>query len=134
MPQYLIVLLIVAILFLISWGVIFYLFKQIAQCKSQLAQLGQSAVSNEYRLKQVDDEFHEIRTGSQALGRKVKELVSTISELQERQLQLAEHDPQSRYYLNAVKLISDGASLEEVMRECDLPRAEAELLFSLHQA
>ena len=30
-------------------------------------------------------------------------------------------------------MIELGADIEEVMRECELPRAEAELLFTLHQ-
>jgi len=30
-------------------------------------------------------------------------------------------------------MVELGADLEEVIRECELPRAEAELLFSLHK-
>ncbi|MDP5032717.1 MAG: DUF2802 domain-containing protein [Paraglaciecola sp.] len=134
MPQFLIMSVITGILFLISWGAIVYLIIQTRKLKSQLLLLQQISMANEVKLKQVDDEFHEIHTGSQALGRKVKELVVSIKGLREQHQQLAEQDPQSRFYLNAVKLITDGASLEEVMRECDLPRAEAELLFNLHQS
>lgn len=134
MPQYVIISAIAGILFLLSWGVIFYLLKQIRQCESQLVLFEQSLLNNEHKLNQVNDELHEIHIGSQALGRKVKELVGLTHELQSRQEKLAEQDPQSRFYANAVKLITGGASLEDVMRECDLPRAEAELLFSLHKA
>jgi hypothetical protein len=134
MPQYLIVSAIAGVLFLLSWGVIFYLFRKIRQCEFQLALVHDNLLGNENKLNQVNDELHETRIGNQALGRKVKDLVRLIGEVQSRQEKLAEQDPQSRFYANAVKLITDGASLEDVMRECDLPRAEAELLFSLHQS
>lgn len=134
MPQYLIVSAIAGVLFLLSWGVIFYLFRKIRQCEFQLALVHDNLLDNENKLNQVNDELHETLIGNQALGRKVKDLVRLIGEVQSRQDKFAEQDPQSRFYANAVKLITEGASLEDVMRECDLPRAEAELLFSLHQS
>lgn len=134
MPQYLIISFITGMLFLISWGVIFYLLVEIRKLNTRQMSQQQDLMVSDAKLKRVDDELLEIHTGSQAIGRKVKELVSSVNALQEYQQQLAEQDPQSRFYLNAVKMIADGTSLEDVMRECDLPRAEAELLFSLHQS
>jgi uncharacterized protein YoxC len=133
MPQYLIASLVVAILFLLSWGFIVYLLLQIRKLNSRLVFSEQTLSKIENKLNQIDDELHEIHTGSQALGRRVKELALSVSGLNERQQHLAEQDPQSRFYFNAVKLITEGASLEQVMHDCDLPRAEAELLFSLHK-
>ena len=34
---------------------------------------------------------------------------------------------------NAVKMVELGAGIEEIMQECELPKAEAELLLSLHK-
>jgi hypothetical protein len=87
----------------------------------------------ELRLKRIDEELHEIRSGNIGLGKKVKELITAIQSTQVKQDQLASQDPQSRFYNQAAKLVAGGASIEEVMRECDIPKAEAELLFSLHQ-
>ena len=42
-------------------------------------------------------------------------------------------DPDAKIYSRAVKMVELGADFDEVIRECELPRAEAELLFSLHK-
>lgn len=41
-------------------------------------------------------------------------------------------DPASKLYTKASKLVASGATIEEIMDECELPRAEAELMMSLH--
>ena len=43
-------------------------------------------------------------------------------------------DPESKMYSRAMKMVQLGADLDEIIRECELPRAEAELLYNLHQA
>jgi hypothetical protein len=42
-------------------------------------------------------------------------------------------DPESKLYNRAMKMVQLGAGLEEIMLECELPRAEAELLLNLHR-
>ena len=85
------------------------------------------------QLSAIEDELHEIRSGSIGLGSKVKELISSLKETQNQQQEIAMQDPQSRFYNQAAKLVESGASIEELMRECDIPHAEAELLYNLHQ-
>lgn len=86
----------------------------------------------ENKTTNLSNEIHEIRSGNYGVINKVKELVQQIEQLQSTQQTLAEQDPQVRFYSKATKLISQGASLEDVIKECDIPSAEAELLFSLH--
>lgn len=80
----------------------------------------------------LSEEIHEIRSGNYGVIGRVKDLVQQVNTLQSAQQNLVEQDSQSRFYSKGAKLISQGASLEDVMRECDMPVAEAELLFSLH--
>lgn len=84
----------------------------------------------------LNEELHEIRSGNYGVISRVKELVQQVDNLQSAQQslveKLVEQDPQSRFYSKGAKLINQGASLEDVMRECDMPAAEAELLFNLH--
>ena len=54
-------------------------------------------------------------------------------ELKEEMTSQEVQDPESRFYTRAVKLVELGATLEEIMRECELPRAEAELLVNFHR-
>ncbi|MEP1447787.1 MAG: DUF2802 domain-containing protein [Paraglaciecola sp.] len=88
------------------------------------------------KLHDLKEEIHEIRSGNHGVITRFKELVQQVDNLQASQQSLAENlveqDPQSRFYSKGAKLISQGASLEDVMRECDMPAAEAELLFNLH--
>ena len=80
----------------------------------------------------LSEEIHEIRSGNYGVIQRVKDLVQQVDNLQSAQQNFVEQDSQSRFYSKGAKLISQGASLEDVMRECDMPVAEAELLFNLH--
>ncbi|WP_372766088.1 DUF2802 domain-containing protein [Pseudoalteromonas sp.] len=79
------------------------------------------------------NEIEEIRSGLLKIGKHVMELQSEAQELKQKQQDIQLADPESKIYSRAVKMIDLGADIEEVMRECELPRAEAELLFTLHQ-
>jgi NADPH:quinone reductase-like Zn-dependent oxidoreductase len=48
-------------------------------------------------------------------------------------LQWQENQSQDKFYNRAFKLVEKGASLEEIMSECELPRAEVEMLISVHK-
>lgn len=93
--------------------------------------------------------LNELRMVTQGMSQKLTSLASatpsdmaTKSELMELKAQLhsleaklhdlENQDSTSRLYTKASKLVASGASVEEIMQECDLPRAEAELVMSLH--
>ena len=109
-----------------------FVLKQNRQLKSKLLAVELALEQSFEKLEQVDDALHEMRSGNHALSKKVKELMVAIAQLDDKQQKLAEHDPHSRFYQKGAQLVAAGATLEQVMLECDLPRAEAELLFSLH--
>ncbi|MFT5839599.1 MAG: putative nucleic acid-binding Zn-ribbon protein [Flavobacteriales bacterium] len=121
--------LIVSILLVIFLNVLFKRDQsQLESIKSQDNLLTELAK----KVNNLTDELHEIRSGNYGVISRVKELVHQVDNLQSAQQNLVEQDPQSRFYSKGTKLISQGASLEDVMRECDMPVAEAELLFNLH--
>lgn len=60
-------------------------------------------------------------------------LEQQVLQQQEAIQEVAEQDPESKFYQRAARLVQQGASLEEVMDACELPRAEAELLYSLYK-
>ncbi|MBY5921276.1 DUF2802 domain-containing protein [Ferrimonas balearica] len=78
-------------------------------------------------------ELAELRSGALGVGKRVKELEQSISLLQARQDEVVQQDPEARLYSRAMKMVELGADVEEIMRECELPRAEAQLLVTLHQ-
>tara|TARA_R110001583_G_scaffold26571_3_gene95746 strand:+ start:16221 stop:16613 length:393 start_codon:yes stop_codon:yes gene_type:complete len=75
----------------------------------------------------------EIHSGSIGMGKKIQHLESLVRKTQENQQNLVAQAPENRLYTRAVKMVQLGATIEELMAECELPRAEAELLLNLHK-
>lgn len=98
------------------------------------------------QLATVSAELEELRSGLFGLGQKVKlnqkdvtelqdaihAIASEVNQLTEQQHKIEMFDPDSKLYSRAMKMVQLGASLDEIIAECELPRAEAELLFNLH--
>lgn len=115
--------------------------------QQQIKQLAQRIA--EIPTQQLDhsSEIEELRSGVIGVGQRILQLEHILQTIERNQQALAseleqvtEHqqkiqlfDPDSRLYSRAVKMVQLGAGLEEVMRECELPRAEAELLINLHR-
>jgi len=78
-------------------------------------------------------EVSELRTGLLSIGKRVLEVEQQNQDLMQQQAAQKYDDPDAKIYSRAVKMVELGADLDEVIRECELPRAEAELLFSLHK-
>ncbi|MDV2856469.1 MULTISPECIES: DUF2802 domain-containing protein [Oceanimonas] len=78
-------------------------------------------------------QLEELQTANIGMGKKLNELGRYIAALREQQQELALKDPQSKLYSRAARMVQLGAGIEEIMAECEMPRAEAELLLSLHR-
>ena len=78
-------------------------------------------------------EVAEMRTGMLSIGKRLVSVEQRNQELAQQQDAQKYDDPDAKIYSRAVKMIGLGADIEEIIRECELPRAEAELLMSLHQ-
>jgi predicted nucleic acid-binding Zn-ribbon protein len=88
------------------------------------------------QIANLKTELHEIRCGALGVGTRVQEVEGKLAQAIERQDEIVSQtqyqDPQSRLYSHAMKLVERGADVDEIVHECELPRAEAELLVSLH--
>ncbi|MCY7294408.1 DUF2802 domain-containing protein [Alteromonas sp. a30] len=90
--------------------------------------------------QKLDEMLHEVRTGAIGIGSKLKAVEAELKALKQQQIELsnkqadlAHQEVSSPMYTRAAKLVASGASIDDIMEECDLPRAEAELLISLHR-
>ncbi|WP_214000035.1 DUF2802 domain-containing protein [Arsukibacterium sp.] len=124
------------------------LLKQRSSGREQLAILQRQLEQTNQQLSSAQSETEELRAGIIGVGQRVltldqrvltlenelQQLQGACAELAEQQQALSLTDPESKIYTRAMKMVQLGADLEEIMRECELPRAEAELLFNLHQA
>lgn len=68
------------------------------------------------------------------LDYRIQTLQTTVSDLQDQFKHAIEQQPEDKLYSRALKLAQKGADLEEIVKECELPQAEAEMLLSLYQA
>ena len=81
----------------------------------------------------VKKQLIEVHSSSVGMGRKIQKLDALVKKTEENQLNLVAQAPENRLYTRATKMVELGASVEELMVECELPRAEAELLLNLHK-
>jgi hypothetical protein len=63
---------------------------------------------------------------------RTKHLQEKLAELETDLEKLKHEQPEDKLYRRALKMVELGADIEEIIAECDIPRAEAELLFSIH--
>ncbi|MGB3725116.1 MAG: DUF2802 domain-containing protein [Glaciecola sp.] len=79
--------------------------------------------------KAVNIAIEQVSKNSQALALLEKELRAVENNTQ----LLQNDDPSLKMYNRANQLVVSGASIDDIMQACDLPRAEAEVLISLHR-
>lgn len=70
---------------------------------------------------------------SKQLEHRIKILQQQAIEQQQLLTQWQESQGQDKFYNRAFKLAEKGADIEEIISECELPRAEVEMLLSVYQ-
>ncbi|MEW6989395.1 DUF2802 domain-containing protein [Colwelliaceae bacterium 6441] len=69
---------------------------------------------------------------SQQLEHRIKVLQEKLAATNELVSQMQQQQPEDKLYSRAQKMVKLGADVEELVRECDLPYAEAEILIAMH--
>jgi len=70
---------------------------------------------------------------SKQLEHRIKNLQQQAIDQKDLLTQWQENQGQDKFYNRAFKLAAKGADIEEIMSECELPRAEVEMLLSVYQ-
>lgn len=70
---------------------------------------------------------------SQQLEHRIKVLQDKLSLSSEIIAQIQQQQPEDKLYSRAQKMVKLGADVDELVRECDLPHAEAEILIAMHK-
>lgn len=84
-------------------------------------------------LQKANKQLLEVRSVVVGLGQKVSEQQDIIQHLNERITELEQADSDGRLYSRASKMVQLGADINELIEECELPKAEAELMMSLQK-
>lgn len=85
------------------------------------------------QLESLRKQMMELHTGAIGMGQRLQSAEGAMQKIQDSQQELTLQDPERRLYSRAAKMVELGADLDEVMNECELPQAEAELLISLRK-
>jgi len=83
--------------------------------------------------KQYEQYLAENTLISKQLEHRIKTLHTQINSQQELILQLQTDQGSDKFYSRAIKLAKQGASIDEIVTECELPHAEVEMLISVYQ-
>lgn len=94
-------------------------------------QLRQQNRSLDKELQKANKQLLEVRSVVVGLGQRASEQQDIIKHLNERITELEQADNDGRMYSRASKMVQLGADLNELIEECELPKAEAELMMSL---
>ncbi len=127
-----IIFLILVIAYLVLLAVLyFYHLKNNKQTEKMYQQ-----IADMRRLIEVNQlGIEEIRSSSIGMGKAIGSLKNQINteieQLNDKQNELALQDPESKLYSRAAKMVAKGASLDEIMHECEIPLAEAQLVMSM---
>ena len=85
------------------------------------------------QLESLRKQMMELHTGAIGMSQRLQSAEGAMQKIQDSQQELTLQDPERRLYSRAAKMVELGADLDEVMSECELPQAEAELLISLRK-
>lgn len=77
--------------------------------------------------------FDETNEVTKQLEHRISTLKQNIVSMDEQLLSIQQQSSEDKFYSRALKLAKKGADVEEIVQECEIPRAEAEMLLSVHQ-
>jgi TolA-binding protein len=87
-------------------------------------------------LTQLSSQYANQSTEAQQVLKQLEHRIECLQhesvQLQDKLQQCLEQQPENKLYTRAYKLAALGADLEEIMRECELPQAEVEMLLSVY--
>ncbi|WP_394146907.1 DUF2802 domain-containing protein [Shewanella atlantica] len=126
--------LIAALVYVIaSLGLALFQQKQTAKLKAKVEALTLLVKESDRQRETVKRELQELRSGTIGVGKRMLELEKKASQQDARLDEANQQDPQAKLYTRAMKMVDLGAGVDELINECEIPRAEAELLIRLHR-
>lgn len=84
------------------------------------------------RIAKLGNRLAEYQQSNIRMGEELIALREKLAQLDNKQQRLEQQDMQTMPYNQANRLVSMGASLDDLMQACGLSRSEAELMLKLH--
>ena len=83
--------------------------------------------------KNANNQQTEAQARTLVITRHLQELDEKYIDVENQLRELKLQDPSLRLYQRAADLVKQGASIDEIIEACDIPRAEAEMLVMVHK-
>ncbi|WP_448546842.1 DUF2802 domain-containing protein [Thalassotalea fusca] len=109
-------------------------YEELVQTVDTNERLSKTALQQLTTLVQhQSEESKEVNEVSRHLEHRIAQLQRSLDEQKQVVEGIQHQEPQDKLYSRAQKMVSLGADVEEIMSECELPRAEAEMLVAMHR-
>ncbi len=125
----------IAILLILFLYLAFYvngLSKSLRTSGSELKQLKQFVALQQKQLKDLSHELQTMTNAAYGVGKRINQLAGQLRELDDRQEEFDLKDQGSHSMQQAIALVHKGATVEELVENCDMSLGEAELLIMVH--
>lgn len=113
-------------------GLIVFQQQQTKKLRARVEALTLLIKESDRQRETVKRELQELRSGTIGVGKRMLELEKRTAKQDARLDEANQQDPQARLYSRAMKMVDLGAGIDELIAECELPKAEAELILRLH--
>ena len=111
--------------------------QQVQSQELQLVELQTLLAHNQSQLEITLQQSAEAQLENEQVSKQLEHRIKVTQEQFASQFQTIEQllhqQPEDKLYSRAQKLVELGADIAEIMRECDIPRAEAEMLMAVHR-
>lgn len=118
-------------------GQIVEMQQQLQSQELQLIELQNLLAQSQSQLEINQQQWTESQLENEQVSKQLEHRIKVAQEQFNRQLQSIEQQlhqqPEDKLYSRAQKLVELGADIAEIMRECDIPKAEAEMLMAVHR-
>jgi hypothetical protein len=142
MPDSVIVWTLISLLFLclvmliVLWGITRRLSARLQQSVSLIDELHKISLSQNQQLSALEHKQGELSTELLARQQQFEHIqaasVIRMEKVEDTVERLEEQDPALKMYSKASKLVEQGAAMSDIIEASGLPRAEVEVLLSLH--
>lgn len=111
--------------------------QQLHSQELQLVELQDLLAQSQSQFDINQQQSAESQRENEQVSKQLEHRIKVTQEQFNNQLQSIEQQlhqqPEDKLYSRAQKLVELGADVAEIMRECDIPRAEAEMLLAVHR-
>ena len=99
---------------------------------SELKQIKQFVTLQQKQLKELSHELQTMTNAAYGVGKRINQLAGQIRELDDRQEEFDLKDQGSHSMQQAIALVHKGATVDELIENCEMSQGEAELLIMVH--